>query len=269
MFATHPLTFFPCAVLPLSKGLMRTPGSNARIILCVLLLALITPSQIFAVDNSNPVPKTEHETELERLNKQQPTLEQNLQTITDKLKQDQWATGTFVQTRLLPNQTSLSSSGQFMYLRPAGIYWETNSPVFLANTFETEKTTQWQSPGHIATQQNSNPAVERTGKLIMQILQGDFETLQKHFQLSSSINENGQWSLVLEPQSSAVKKSLHSISLSGNNNLDQISLNTHTQGSTQITLSTEHTQAELPGKLPCSLFPYASENQLKSFCFEQ
>lgn len=166
-----------------------------------------------------------------------PALAADVADISQLLAQPKVLTGQFEQEKHMQLLSMpLKSSGSFTVLKNTGVLWQLEQPVSSTMTI-TEQ-------GLKGADVEDNRAMQYVGKLLMQLLSGDFSALEKQFTLQAEI-ENKQWRLQLEPRSNLIKKAVASITLSGGRYIQTIELQESGQDHTHIRLleHKEHSQA--------------------------
>lgn len=166
-----------------------------------------------------------------------PLLAANVTDISELLAQPEALTGQFAQEKHMQLLSMpLKSSGSFAVVKDTGVIWQLEKPVNSTMTI-TEH-------GLKGVDIDDNRAMQYVGKLLMQLLSGEFSTLEKQFSLQAEI-EKEQWQLKLEPRSALIKKAVLSISLAGSRYIQMIELKENGGDKTVIRLleHQEHSQA--------------------------
>lgn len=165
-----------------------------------------------------------------------PVLAAEVTDISELLVQPEALTGQFVQEKHMQLLSMpLKSGGSFVVVKNTGVVWQLEQPVNSTMTI-TEH-------GLKGVDIEDNRAMQYVGKLLMQLLSGDFSALDKQFVLQVSL-DNQQWQLQLEPRSALIKKAVLSITLSGSRYIQTITLNENGGDHTVIHLLEQQEQSQ-------------------------
>ncbi|SUO95421.1 outer membrane lipoprotein carrier protein LolA [Suttonella ornithocola] len=145
--------------------------------------------------------------------------------IAIQLQQQKSLEGSFFQQRYLRGlEKPIESCGKYLIetikeTKEKQLIWQVEQPfkVNLKITSEgifQEKNQKWQKT-------SSNNA--RQMQLFLDLLSGDWHVLEKAFELTAN-GDSKQWTLVLTPKTTTLKKIFHSITLKGNQYLTHIEL---------------------------------------------
>lgn len=167
-----------------------------------------------------------------------PVLAADFKEVSQQLAQPTALVGQFVQEKHMQLLSMpLKSSGSFVVIKDTGVVWQLEQPVQSTMTI-TEQ-------GLKGVDIEDNRAMQYVGKLLMQLLSGDFSSLEQQFKLAATV-EDEQWQLVLEPRSSLIKKAVESILLSGGSYIKLIELRENGGDKTVIYLLKQQEYSQAP-----------------------
>lgn len=175
---------------------------------------------------------------------QQPQLEQ--------LRQHAIVSGNFRQQRQLSGlPRALESSGQFVFWREHGLYWETVKPFYQATTFTADDVIHWTSIESPALEAGPHDPVQGyVSKVMLSLFSADLQALDKLF-TGQWRTDDHNWSLELLPIQAGIARVIKGIQLDGDQYLRRISVDTRNgdrntlwleQITTPATLSPRHCQ---------------------------
>lgn len=167
-----------------------------------------------------------------------PVLAADIKGVSQQLAQPTALVGQFAQEKHMQLLSMpLKSSGSFVVIKDVGVVWKLEQPVQSTMTI-TEQ-------GLKGVDIEDNRAMQYVGKLLMQLLSGDFSSLEQQFKLVAAV-EDEQWQLVLEPRSSLIKKAVESILLSGGSYINSIELHESGGDKTVIQLLNQQEYDQAP-----------------------
>jgi len=139
------------------------------------------------------------------------------------MQQHPLISGEFLQTRQLQGlPRPIISSGNFIFWRQHGLYWETLQPFYQATTFARDEVITWLAPEGPAQPAASRDHVQKyANRILLSIFGADMEMIDGLF--SSQWHSDGDnWSVVLTPANASVKKAISNAHLSGMQYLQQL-----------------------------------------------
>lgn len=124
--------------------------------------------------------------------------------------------GRFDQTKQLVGlKNPLLSNGRFCVVAEKGVLWRSLQPFAQTLRLTRDEVVQWQGDRVILRlEARQEPALRMINGLLFSVLAGDFDQLEKHFQLDGSIRA-GAWSVKLKARESGVAKVIRAIALDG------------------------------------------------------
>lgn len=161
-----------------------------------------------------------------------PTLE----GITERIKLNEQISGEFVQLKylsILPNP--LRSSGNFSFMPDSGLFWETLQPLHSRLTFSSKGISQEQNGQQVWLAQSDQPGVAVIGKILAAMFTNDWQTLKDFFSITVKPDTNAhQWHLELIPSQATLASAMERIELTGDRQLQRITLYEHSGDRTEI-----------------------------------
>lgn len=109
----------------------------------------------------------------------------------------------------------VASNGRFCVVADKGVLWRTLEPF--PNTVKITRDEIVQlSGGRIALRMDARqePAVRMINSVLFALLGGDFEPLEKIFEIDGAVQDKG-WSVKLKPRDAGLAKAISAISLDG------------------------------------------------------
>lgn len=204
----------------------------------IILIFLLMPffSEVWAVPNSGK----EHQ--------------EKIQEIIQQLQNNALLTGDFEQVRKLQGFTrSIKSTGNFIYWRDHGLYWETKWPFPHASTFMQNGVIDWQQSTGIGPEINSsNPILNKISSILISLIGGDIQTINRSFRADWTFSENN-WSLKLDPVELMISRAITDIQIAGQQFVKNIVVTTAGNDITEITFL-KIISKETPDQLQCSYF---------------
>lgn len=159
----------------------------------------------------------------------QQASDEQVAQLTARLRQADVVVGEFRQQRTLSQLNKpLSSSGKFIFWKPAGLYWETDKPQQQAFTFTKERTISWSAPGVPQKQQSNRIQQKKFSRFLLSLFSFDPDTLEKQFATQWFINGE-HWELRLKPRKSLTRRFVTAATLSGSEHIEQLELITAKQ----------------------------------------
>lgn len=159
-----------------------------------------------------------------------------LDDITDRIDISEQLHGEFVQLKylsILPNP--LRSSGNFSFGSNSGLMWETIKPLHSRLTFSSEGISQEQDGQQVWLAQSDQPGVAVIGKIMAAIFTNDWQTLKDFFSITVKPDTNAQqWQLELVPNQATLASVMERIELTGDRQLQRITLYEHGGDRTEI-----------------------------------
>lgn len=143
--------------------------------------------------------------------------------VVQGMQQHPLIAGQFVQTRQLQGlPRPITSSGNFIFWRQHGLYWETLQPFYQATTFTADEVITWLAPEGPAQQAPSRDPVQKyVNRILLSVFGADMSMIDKLF--SSQWQTDGDnWSVALTPANAAVEKAIAHAHLSGAQYLQQL-----------------------------------------------
>jgi hypothetical protein len=136
--------------------------------------------------------------------------------VTEGLKKTTHIKTDFTQSRAVKALTRpLKSSGKMLFSNQLGVYWELTKPFSSKIIIDNEKMINVDDNGKkIIVKAEDKPMLHGFTKIFMAIFSGNTKDLPEHFELFFKGN-NDLWQIGLIPKSSALKKALSKITLSG------------------------------------------------------
>ncbi|WP_148253028.1 LolA family protein [Aidingimonas lacisalsi] len=158
----------------------------------------------------------------------------DLDDLQDRLHDIPGLAGQFEQQRYLADlDTRLDSQGRFRYVRDERIVWSIESPVEDRLEFTPD------SVSNLADQDNNDTRENQVASLFLQLLEGDWQALDAHFDLDLNGNAN-QWRVTLTPDSDALRGRIVSIELKGAEFLERLELHAANEDVLQVDFSHQH-----------------------------
>ncbi|XDU73444.1 outer membrane lipoprotein carrier protein LolA [Rouxiella sp. WC2420] len=137
----------------------------------------------------------------------------------------------------------LNSSGNLLISRSDGLWWQQQKPFPLSLLLTDSKMVQTmagQAP-QVVTAQN-NPQMFQFNSLLTALFHADHRALEQNFTLNFSDLGQGNWRLVLEPKTSPLNRLFKTITLDGQNYLNNIDINDMQGDSTKIRFFNQRTE---------------------------
>jgi len=180
--------------------------------------------------------------------------------ISNKLKSNSLVAGEFIQEKTLSGfPRPISSTGQFLYWRTHGLYWETVKPFAHATTFMAKKILHWKEGERRKVNQKSADASQKhIRRILLAIFNGDLTELEDYFDVQWE-GHDSNWLVQLVPSHSMVSKTLSNIKLTGNEYLETLSI-ANTNGDKTFISFINSRPIEAPRKDQCKFFALSSND---------
>ena len=163
--------------------------------------------------------------------------------LSRKMHSHQVVKGHFEQWRNLAGiPRPIRSNGRFIYWRNHGMYWETRTPILQASTFTPDAIFHWH-PGTNTRQadRSSSPVQKQISRILLAVFGGNIRSLEKMFDYQwhfgpkpGSESNVGQWTVKLVPKAPIVKRIIEKITLSGEDFISSLKLDTRNGDTTLI-----------------------------------
>lgn len=176
------------------------------------------------------------------------------QHVLQQLQQHPLVGGQFVQTRQLQGlPRPITSSGNFIFWRQHGLYWETLLPFYQATTFTADEVITWLAPEGPAQQAGARDPVQKyVNRILLSVFGADMGMIDKLF--SSQWHIDGEnWALELTPANSAVEKAIKHAHLSGAQHLQQLQVTSRSGDVSTMEFDRVQAASELTGE-QCARF---------------
>ena len=168
----------------------------------------------------------------------QPVAECSLDSIASKLK-DQAPLNQFVQTKQVAILTKpLISKGYLLLTHNSQVVWQTQSPIKSTLLIGQQNLQQFNKHDQpVQSPANSNQQMSQLiSSTFLAILAGDFEQLDQHFSTALDCRD-GLWQIALTTNSPSMKPLISSISVSGQQHIDELSFTEANGDSTHLVLT--------------------------------
>ncbi|WP_110642406.1 outer membrane lipoprotein carrier protein LolA [Salinicola sp. CPA57] len=141
--------------------------------------------------------------------------------------------GRFEQQRELADlDSSLTSTGTFVFERGKRVVWELKTPV----QERIELTPQAITDGSGET---APPGGEQVAQLFLQLLEGDWQALESRFTLQLSGDQDA-WQVALTPKEAALRERIAGITLQGDRTIDHLDMRTPDGDRLKVRLFDQH-----------------------------
>ncbi|OLO05943.1 outer membrane lipoprotein carrier protein LolA [Salinicola socius] len=141
--------------------------------------------------------------------------------------------GRFEQQRELADlDSSLTSTGTFVFERGKRVVWELKTPV----QERIELTPQAITDGSGET---APPGGEQVAQLFLQLLEGDWQALESRFTLQLSGDQDA-WQVALRPKEAALRERIAGITLQGDRTIDHLDMRTPDGDRLKVRLFDQH-----------------------------
>jgi hypothetical protein len=146
--------------------------------------------------------------------------------------------GRFDQTKQLVGlKNPLLSNGRFCVVADKGVLWRNLQPFAQTLRVTRDEVIQWQGDRVIMRlDARQEPALRLINSLLFSVLAGDFNQLEKHFELDGSLRD-GAWSVKLKARESGVAKVISAIAIEGATYVKNIALDETNGDRTRIVFS--------------------------------
>ncbi len=141
---------------------------------------------------------------------------QNLEEVCTSLAEHPNTTGNFVQVKTIQtNGRKLKSNGTYI-ISTEGILWQTEKPVPSSLILTKNSVVQIAANGKKSVMDGrDNQMFANISETLSSVLSGDAAALRKNFNCDFTINNDGQWSVKLEPKDSTIASVMKTLVLSG------------------------------------------------------
>lgn len=141
---------------------------------------------------------------------------QNLEEVCASLAEHPNTTGNFVQVKTIQtNGRKLKSNGTYI-ISTEGILWRTEKPVPSSLILTKNSVVQIAANGKKSVMDGrDNQMFANISETLSSVLSGDAAALRKNFNCDFTINNDGQWSVKLEPKDSTIASVMKTLVLSG------------------------------------------------------
>ncbi|MGG7669826.1 LolA family protein [Yersinia sp. J1] len=164
-----------------------------------------------------------------------------LDELQQRLAQQPVVRAQFSQERQIKDMPQpLRSSGELLIAQKNGLWWQQQKPFPLTLVLDDKRLVQvinGQEPQIVTA--DSNPQMFQFNHLLRALFQAERQVLEQNFSLTFSDLGQGKWQLELKPTTSPLDKLFNTITLQGQQYLDQISLNDRQGDRTEITFSNQ------------------------------
>ena len=147
--------------------------------------------------------------------------------------------GSFTQDKYLKAlDATLTSTGNFSYLRKVSVRWETLEPIkseFLMTPSEVISRQGEQEVFRMDTR--DNPVISTLNKIFFSVLTAEWENLAQYFQISDATIEKESWQVELLPLDSTIQQVVQRAELKGDVFLREIILHEKDGNRTTIRFS--------------------------------
>ncbi|MCG9647652.1 outer membrane lipoprotein carrier protein LolA [Vibrio brasiliensis] len=169
----------------------------------------------------------------------------DLTSLQEQLAKTATVRGDFTQLRHLEMfEQPLSSEGNFTLSKAQGLLWQqtTPFPVHLVLTEDKlRQTFAGQEPQTITAKEN--PMAFYFSHVFLAVFHGDTEALQQQFDMAFDV-KNQQWTLLLTPKQAPLNSVFKSITLTGQQDIDALTLQEIRGDKTEILFSNQTHQPE-------------------------
>lgn len=164
----------------------------------------------------------------------------DLETIFQNVSKDNFL-GEFTQQRMINDlPIALKSSGDFIFLKGHGLYWNTEKPFAQAITFKADDIIRWNGVQSDEKETKVGVVQRETSKMLLAFFSADLAYIQKRFTVELSV-DGSRWKVDLEPKSQIAKKIINTIQIIGQDNLDSLTLSSGNGDVTNIQFFEIHT----------------------------
>ncbi|MEZ8098956.1 LolA family protein [Vibrio bivalvicida] len=169
----------------------------------------------------------------------------DLVSLQDQLAKHSIVRGEFTQLRHIEMfEQPLSSQGHFTLSKQQGLLWQQDVP-FPVNLVLTEdklrQTFSGQEPQVITA--NDNPMAFYFSHVFLAVFHGDTQALQQQFDIAFKVT-SGDWTITLTPKQAPLNAVFETITLVGNQNIDELTLREIRGDKTEILFSNQTHQPE-------------------------
>ena len=164
----------------------------------------------------------------------------------EQMQQHPLVSGQFVQTRQLQGlPRPIISSGNFIFWRQHGLYWETLQPFYQATTFTRDEVITWLAPeGPAQPAVSKDPVQKYVNRILLSVFGADMGMIDKLF--SSQWQSDGDnWSVALTPANATVEKAIAHAHLSGAQYLQQLRVTSSSGDVSTMVFDQVQAQAQL------------------------
>ncbi len=154
----------------------------------------------------------------------QPRAEQDVTVLNKILAKQSQVAGTFEQAKhlaILP--MPIRSSGEFSFTELSGLNWTVLKPVHSQMVLDDQGIRQIQEGKVVWALDASQPAASHISTIIASVLAADWQTLNKHFDLSHTLTGT-RWDINLQPTSQVLLTAVKRITLTGEQVLEKMTL---------------------------------------------
>lgn len=133
--------------------------------------------------------------------------------------------GEFVQTRQLAGiRKPLTAEGRFLVLRGQGVLWQTEKPFAQTLRVTPRELLQKDARGNSTRlSADKEPVVATISQVLSAVMGGDLAPLPRLFEVKGAL-EASRWQLVLSPRERGMAQLISEIRLSGNTQVDSVTL---------------------------------------------
>ncbi|WCP69609.1 outer membrane lipoprotein carrier protein LolA [Vibrio tubiashii] len=169
----------------------------------------------------------------------------DLESLQVQLAQHEIVRGDFTQLRHIEMfEQPLSSQGNFTLSKQQGLLWQQTIP-FPVNLVLTEdklrQTFAGQKPQTVTAK--DNPMAFYFSHVFLAVFHGDTQALQEQFDIAFKVT-SGDWTIKLTPKQAPLNAVFETITLVGNQNIDQLTLKEIRGDKTEILFSNQTHQPE-------------------------
>lgn len=134
--------------------------------------------------------------------------------------------GDFTQKKYLAElDHPLISTGHFVAAQGRGLIWQVEHPVSARLLITPDQLVQ-RSNGHetLHIDADQQPGLRMVAAVLLAVFQANTQRLRQFFTVRKSHTPNGDWQLILEPKSRAVKSLIKQVTLTGAKRLERVEI---------------------------------------------
>ena len=164
-------------------------------------------------------------------------IEQDKETIIERLKSHSILKGSFLQTRTLQGfARPLTSTGEFIYWRQHGLHWEIQSPFYQGFTYKADEIIVWKNRKELKNA-NERSAIQRNiSRVLLSALSADMEKLSSYFDIEWLI-DGEHWAIEFLSSNKRVGDFVAKMSMSGKDYIEKLVIHSAGNDVTEVEFS--------------------------------